>query len=506
MADIYTSRADEDTIDLVLRKGLEAKTLPKWTVLRLALAQSLRLDSPPDASLDKPEDRGSEYRLEQVTGRGQAPKGAETRTDFDDPIRALLSMYHNQNLFLDVATYRKLLQRHIRRGLREIRVGWRESHDFHQYLYQELFAGLDGMAEAKLSHEQSDRLTNALREIDIRAEIRDSQDGPRLSRISLYLPDVHDLDRVRRGLDKIAFSMGLGEQGVFATPTRESKVLALDIPRPRETWRIIQGGELRGWTDRDTEGMVLPVWPGVNVLGKPFCFDLARAPHLLVGGTTGSGKSVCLHALILSLLWRQSREDLQFCLIDPKRVEFEGYRTLPNLFGGQVFNHAKDALKILEALVEEMETRTEALTKAGVRDLPEGRASGRLKRLPFIAVFIEELADLFDQAPLVEAPLIRLLQKARATGIHLVIATQRPDAATFIGRVRSNLPARIALRVQKSSDSKIILDDTGAERLTGSGDMLVSTSERPPTRVHGVKAGPDDIADAISSFTGGNNR
>nr|VFJ88617.1 MAG: DNA segregation ATPase FtsK/SpoIIIE, S-DNA-T family [Candidatus Kentron sp. LFY] len=506
MADIYTSRADEDTIEQVLKKGLEAKALPKWTVLRLALAQSLRLDSPPDAGFDKTEDRGSQYHLEQVTGRGQVSKEERATIDFDDPICALLSVYHDKNLFTDFADYRKLLQRHIRRGLREIQTGWRESHDFHQYLYQELFAGPDGIAETRLSHEgivhEQDRLINALREIDIQAEIRESRDGPRLTRIFLYLPDVHDLDRLRRGLDKIAFSMGLGEQRIFATRTSgEFKVLALDIPRARESWRTIQGAELHDWTmqGQDTGEMALPVWPGVDVLGKSFPFDLAQAPHLLVAGTTGSGKSVCLHALILSLLWHQRPADLQLCLIDPKRVEFESYRRLPNLIGSRVCNDAEDSLSVLDDLVKEMERRTDALTRTGVQNLLEGRASGRLK-LPFIVVFIEELADLFDQNPAAEDPLIRLVQKARATGIHLVLSTQRPDAVTFSGRLRSNIPWRIALTVQKSSESKIILDEIGAEGLTGAGDMLVRTMEGPSTRIHGVKVGPDDITAAINAF------
>nr|VFJ96993.1 MAG: DNA segregation ATPase FtsK/SpoIIIE, S-DNA-T family [Candidatus Kentron sp. LFY] len=502
MADIYTSRADEDTIEQVLKKGLEAKALPKWTVLRLALAQSLRLASEPDAVLDTLEDRGSEYHLAQVTGRGQTPQAGEAQNDYDDPICALLSVYHKQNLFADFAAYRKLLQRHIRRGLREIRNGWRESHDFHQYLCQELFAGIDGIAEAGMADEQSDRLANALREIDIQAEIRESRDGPRLTRIFLYLPDVHDLDRLRRGLDKIAFSMGLGEQRIFATRTSgEFKVLALDIPRARESWCTIQGAELHDWTmqGQDTGEMALPVWPGVDVLGKSFPFDLAQAPHLLVAGTTGSGKSVCLHALILSLLWHQRPADLQLCLIDPKRVEFESYRRLPNLIGSRVCNDAEDSLSVLNDLVKEMERRTDALTRTGVQNLLEGRASGRLK-LPFIVVFIEELADLFDQNPAAEDPLIRLVQKARATGIHLVLSTQRPDAVTFSGRLRSNIPWRIALTVQKSSESKIILDEIGAEGLTGAGDMLVRTTEGPSTRIHGVKVGPDDITAAINAF------
>nr|VFK64520.1 MAG: FtsK/SpoIIIE family protein [Candidatus Kentron sp. UNK]VFK71122.1 MAG: FtsK/SpoIIIE family protein [Candidatus Kentron sp. UNK] len=190
------------------------------------------------------------------------------------------------------------------------------------------------------------------------------------------------------------------------------------------------------------------------------------------------------------------------CLIDPKRVEFEPYGKIPNLFGGHVFHAPADAFAVIEDLEKEMARRKDELARAGARDILAGRASRRLK-LPFIVVFIKELAELLDQSPKAEEPLIRLAQAARATGIHLVISTQRPDADTFGGRLRSNLPWRIAMKVQKSTESKIILDEIGAEGLTGAGDMLARTSESAPVRVHGVKVGPDDIADAISIFTGG---
>ena len=165
-------------------------------------------------------------------------------------------------------------------------------------------------------------------------EIRGVEDGPRISRYRVYLDDVNHYDRVKRGLDKLGLHLGLStRQGILLQEDedREARVLALDVPRPRETWQTVPGARLRDWAIQATEVPTLTVWPGVDVLGEPVQFDLAMAPHLLVGGTTGSGKSVCLHALLLSLLWRLGPQDLQLTLIDPKRVELVHYAGFPHL-------------------------------------------------------------------------------------------------------------------------------------------------------------------------------
>ena len=503
MADIYTGGDDEETIRLVLEKGLAVRNVPKWSVLRLALAHSLHIATPPSESLDRIEDRknGSEYHLEQVTGRGLG-SGAdhEPTQDYDAATRALLSVYHDTDLLADTNAYKRLLQRHIRRGLREFRTGWRVGHDFHDFLYQELFSQHQGSLAQELT--LTEELERGLTEIGVRGDIQKTLRGPRLTRFQLHLPDVNDLDRLKRGLEKLSFSLGLQEQGIFTAPTRESKVIGLDVPRPRDTWETIPGSRLVEWIASHGPEGGLPVWPGVDVLGEPVMLDLARAPHLLVGGTTGSGKSVCLHALLVSLLRGPSRDRLQLCLIDPKRVEFEAYKGLRGLYGEEVFSDSESALSTLQALVDEMDERIVRLAELGARDIAEAHAKGA-KNLPYIAVFVEELADLLMQSRASEEPLVRLAQKARATGIHLVLATQRPDAATFSGLLRSNIPARIALTVQKASESKIILDRTGAERLTGMGDMLVATGQAEPVRVHGVRVMADDIAAAVTVFNGG---
>lgn len=508
MADVYTSARDEETLRMIVERGLGvpmndpargSKGVPKWLGLRLALSYSLHIPTPPDEDLDRIDERGSEYHLEQLTGKGQTQQEGAPRQDFDDAIHVLLSLYHDRDLFADFSSYKRLLQRHIRRGLRELRNGWRESHDFHEFLYQELFSDRQTIPEEQPRLRLD--LEKALTEIGVAGEIREAINGPRITRFMIHLPDVNDLDRLRRGAGKLAFVLGLEAQGVFLNATAEARIVALDIPRRRDTWQIVDGHQLAGWAQQAQVVESLPVWPGVDVLGRPFHFDLARAPHLLVGGTTGSGKSVCLHALLVSLLLRTDPGHLQLCLIDPKRVELEPYKRLPGLLGNEIIRDQEAALAVLEELVEIMEQRTNKLVELGARDIGEAHAKGE-HEMPFIVVVVEELADLLMQSRDVETPLVRLAQKARATGIHLILATQRPDAATFSGLLRSNIPTRIALTVQKGSESKIILDETGAERLTGMGDMLVKTAQGDLVRVHGARINQDDIGSAIRKFIG----
>lgn len=491
MSKIYTNAQDELTINTVLgKKGLLATTQPKWTVLRIALGQSLRLATPPDEALDRRESAsgGGEYALEQVTGEG---KGED---DFTPLIRGLLSVYHETDLFGDDEAFVRLLQRHVRRGLREIRTSWREGNDFHDFLLHEFFGDTSAPKPANVV-DTSAKLIRALAEIGVTAELQSKTDGPRLTRYKVLLNDANDLGTLQNGLEKLAFVLGLGDGGVFLSTTREPRVAALDLPRSPSEWQHARGDQLATWLAEQPEHWRLPVVLGQRVTGEAFGFDLAAAPHLLIGGTTGSGKSVALHALLLSLLARATPSELQLVLIDPKHVELAPYARLPHAEKG-VITDTPDAMAALLELVAVMEEREAALAKAGVRDIDEARKSGL--HWPRIVVVVEEMADLILQSGAIEEPLVRLAQKARASGIHLVLATQRPDAQTFSGLLRSNVPSRIALTVQKGAESRIILDETGAEKLLGKGDMLVKLIGQSATRVHGVLIGQDDIANGVA--------
>jgi S-DNA-T family DNA segregation ATPase FtsK/SpoIIIE len=228
-------------------------------------------------------------------------------------------------------------------------------------------------------------------------------------------------------------------------------------------------------------------------MGLPLIFDLVDTPHLFIAGATGSGKSVCLNAILVSLL--TARNPPELLMIDPKGVDFADYDKYIKLRERHVITDMSEAVSVLRTLTQEMEFRQDVLRQHNARNLAEAQANGAsLERL---VVVIDELADFMMGKSGAEEPLIRLAQKARATGIHLVLATQRPEAATFPGLLRANIPSRIALTVQKSADSRIILDEGGAEKLLMRGDMLVKLAGREAIRAHGARIEPADIRTSV---------
>ncbi len=500
MPDIYIDEDDELFIETVRRHGLEMPDLPKWSVLRIALGKSLSMPSMPDESFDTWHGRSKNYDLEQVTWKGQKGDDLGGR-DITDGVCALLSVHHNENLFKNEEQFRRLLQRHIRRGLHEIKSSWRSGHDFYDYLYHEFFSNIASSDDAGVSGDVGENLISALKEIGVSAKSEQETKGPRMTRYFLHIENAREMEILRKGLDKLCFLLGLPENSLMVRGTSTPRLVGLDIPRPRESWKHVAMSELHKWiSETEHDATSLNVWPGVDILGNPYHFNLVQAPHLLIGGTTGSGKSVCVHTLLLSLLMQFDPEELQVCLIDTKRVEFGHYRDLPHLYQGKVITDAGDANETLSHLIEEMETRTNELERIKVSNLADALETGKVS-FPRIVIFIEELADLFLQSNHeVENRIIRIAQVARAVGIHLVLATQRPDAKTFSGLIRSNIRARIALTVQKSTESKIILDQTGAEKLLMNGDMLVKVDPgKEPERVHGVHITRDDINTIVKS-------
>lgn len=488
MAKIYTGQTDEQIIRSARLKGLESESLPKWVFLRLALALSLKIPLPPDPAFERIEDRagGSEYSYEQLTGEG-------LKDDFTEVFCALLSAYHEEDLFSNPELYRKYLQRHVRRGLYEIRACWKEGHDFHAFLAQDL------LSEKRRERRQTKQggipdLQSVFLEIGVNGEIQNTIEGARLSRYFIHLQDLQDLKRLEKGLEKVAFSLGKEPGSLSLERTAEPRLIGLDILRDPTTWQeaAIDPAGLR----LQKKGFRLPVSPGIEVMGKPFVFDLASAPHLLIGGTTGSGKSVCIHALILSLLENNRSEDLKLCLIDPKHVEYNEYESLDDYLLQSVITEPSEALNALESIREEMGERERQFARKGVRNIDDftNEVGGVMPR---IVVIVDELADLVLRNGEIESVLVTLAQKARSSGIHLILATQRPDARTFTGLLRSTIPSRIALTVQKSSESKILLDNVGAERLTGQGDMIVKLSGEKPVRVHGYHVKQENIRSCV---------
>lgn len=491
---LYFSADEKGTFERLLRQGLlqPSGRGHYWWVLRLAIARSLHDPEDPDERYRalSSRDGGSELHLEQVTGYGKD-------LILDDAFRTILSLRHGQDLFDRHDAYVEIVQRHCRRGLQQLEQDWRSGTTFHDALLDGLyFGGPTGgdkdiaQAAATLNFQT---LQKGLQQISVTASLHGEPiEGPRLTRFGLTLGGIDDYDRLRKGLDDLAFAIGLGSGGISLAREPAERRVVLDVPRPAATWRDVPWPEIRGALEGASG--ILPVCPGVDVVGRPLLFDLAEAPHLFVAGATGSGKSVCVNAILLSLL--RSAKPPELLMIDPKSVDFADYDGCRLLRGGKVLTDMANAVAVLRSVVEEMDTRQTELRERGARNIAEAQAAG--SQLNRLVVVVDELADFMMSRGGAEEPLVRLAQKARAVGIHLLLATQRPEAATFPGLLRANIPSRIALTVQKATDSRIILDEGGAENLMMRGDMLVKLAGRDAVRAHGARVDRTDIAAAVA--------
>lgn len=486
-----SAEADRLTISLMSKLGLSTKA----NVARLAISRSLTLGKFHDDNIDS---KGLEIPASVLF----------TLEDIAAWVGLIVThaQLHGADNVDSMDAFRSTVRKHWHRGAQLLMQDWEESSgNFDKFLETLIIRRADLPDVAPISQKKaiasnvekpidaSVNLIKALAEIGVTAEIKGLIHGPRVSRYKVYLPDINQFDKLRRGLERLALTLNLQKSRPVLSTGDEAKTISLDVPRPQSSWLPVGFDQFRNWVTSTTKSDgQLPVYPGVDVLGNPYSFDLVAAPHLLVGGTTGSGKSVCLQAIILSLISRMSPSELKIALIDPKQVEFAVYRGSPFLYRGEIAITASSAREMLIELVTEMEERYSTIMAAGASNIEEARK--KHIQMPYIVVVIEELAELLIMGRDIEDHIVRLAQKARAAGIHLVIATQRPDAKTFSGLVRSNIPARIALTVQKSTESNIILDESGAEDLLGAGDMLVkATPGGRPERVHGVRIQRSDI-------------
>jgi S-DNA-T family DNA segregation ATPase FtsK/SpoIIIE len=291
---------------------------------------------------------------------------------------------------------------------------------------------------------------------------------------------------------------------------------AVGIEIPNRRRRTVYLREVLSSAQYETSDAVLKVPFGVDVVGQPFVGDLTKMPHLLVAGATGSGKSVCLNAVITGLLYQHAPKTLQMVLIDPKMLELSAYNGIPHLVM-PVVTEAKRASRALRWAVSEMEKRYKLMATCGARNIaaynekvvaglvpsapatPDGRPSARADQLSYVVVMIDELADLMLTVPAeIEEPIARLAQMARAVGIHLVLATQRPSVDVITGVIKANFPSRIAFQVASKTDSRTVLDMNGAENLLGHGDMLFTPAGRPePYRIHGAYVSEEETARVV---------
>ena len=317
--------------------------------------------------------------------------------------------------------------------------------------------------------------------------------GPRVTRYELQLAPGTKVGKVASLKDDLSYALATTEIRILA-PIPGKQAVGVEVPNLSPN--LVTLGDI--YDDLPATASPLSVWLGKDISGASVWADLARMPHILIAGTTGSGKSGCINTILTSILLRATPDDVRMILIDPKKIELNYYESIPHLLT-PVVSSPKEAAAVLLNVVTEMERRYERLSQVRARSLPEANRAFRKRgeaELPYLLVVIDELADLMMVSPQgVEDCIIRLAQKSRAVGIHLVLATQRPSVDVITGMIKANVPSRIAFAVSSQTDSRVILDQNGAESLLGQGDMLfkpLGTSRLQ--RVQGAYVTEDEVA------------
>jgi DNA segregation ATPase FtsK/SpoIIIE, S-DNA-T family len=335
-------------------------------------------------------------------------------------------------------------------------------------------------------------LVEALSHFKLEARVIGTVTGPHVTRYELRLAPGTKMSKVAQLKDDLAYALA-AEQVRILAPIPGKQAVGVEVPN--RVRKMVHLGDVfqdapKGWSP-------LSVWLGKDIAGKAIGTDLAKQPHILIAGTTGSGKSGCVNAILSSVLLRSDPNEVRMVLVDPKRVELNHYEGIPHLLT-PVVTSPRLAANVLGNLIKEMEERYGVMSKAKTRSLVElnrVRLREGERPLPHILCVIDELADLMMVAPAdVEDSIIRLAQKSRAVGIHLVLATQRPSADVITGMIKANVPARIAFAVSSQTDSRVILDQNGAESLLGQGDMLFRPSgESRSARIQGAFIAEEEI-------------
>jgi S-DNA-T family DNA segregation ATPase FtsK/SpoIIIE len=315
-------------------------------------------------------------------------------------------------------------------------------------------------------------LLETLGHFGIEAKVVGRVTGPHITRYEIRLAPGIKVAKIAQLKDDLAYALAATDIRILA-PIPGKQAVGVEVPNARR--RIVHLGDV--FQAPPADWSPLTVWLGKDIAGHAIGADLAKMPHLLVAGTTGAGKSACVNAMLSSILLRATPHEVRLVLVDPKQVELNHYDSIPHLLT-PVITSPRKAANALQNLVKEMEQRYSIMSLARTRSLPELNRA-REKRgeppLPYILCVIDELADLMMVAPAdVEDSIIRLAQKARAVGIHLVLATQSPRVDVITGMIKANVPSRIAFSVSSQTDSRVILDQNGAEALLGQGDMLFS--------------------------------
>jgi len=346
-------------------------------------------------------------------------------------------------------------------------------------------------------------LEDTMRQHGVDARLTKIVPGPTVTRYEIELAPGVKVSRVTGLSHDIAYALATPDVRLLA-PIPGKSAIGVEVPNRRR--RLVTLGDVLRSPEAEVAHHPLEVGLGMDISGRPKLLNLSELPHVLIAGATGAGKSSCINSLVTSILMRTTPDDVRLMMVDPKRVELNQYNGVPHLLT-KVINNPKKAAEALQWAVSEMDRRYDLLSDAHVRDIigyREKYDAGTLDpdgfdRFPYIVVIVDELNDLMMVAGReVEEAIVRIAQMARAVGIHLVIATQRPSVDVITGVIKANIPSRLAFSVASQTDSRVIIDGMGAEKLVGMGDMLVITATEPrPVRIQGAWVTEEEVVTIV---------
>lgn len=434
----------------------------------------------------------------------------DTENDESDDIEDKIINHDDIKKFLDVKTFNYLNEKKLREV--ENKVDYHdeideddicEDIDSESYsvfpnmeILEDVTEVVDSDEYRRIENEDANILESTLGEFGIKAEVCDIVHGPVVTLFKIVPAPGIRLSKIESLSDNLALRLAAQSIRIIA-PIPGEKVVGIEVPNKKR--ELVSFKEVVNSSSFTNNKFNIPIGIGKDISGNIIVIDLPKMPHVLIAGATGAGKSVCVNVFLSSILFSRSPDDVRLILIDPKIVELQPYDGIPHLLT-PVITDSKDAINALKYLVYEMEQRYALLGKIGVRDISEYRElvkTGNLNftNMPYIVAFVDEFADLMSTSGK-EAEMLfaRLTAKARAIGIHMILATQRPSTDVITGLIKSNVPARFAFQVISYQDSRIILDQKGAEKLLGQGDMLYLSPTQPfPVRLQGAYLGKEEV-------------